>query len=102
MATYSTYYQSAPLSIPGKAPAVTPYYPVQRQNYSVSPPEVASSVSTRSGMANSYSAATPYASESDSNASANGVDLHEYMQDRLSDAFDPLPLDRTMAVQAQT
>jgi len=35
-------------------------------------------------------------------SSANGVDLQEYMQDRFTGAFDPLPLDRTLAVQAQT
>jgi len=106
MATYATYYQSAPLTIPGKA-AVTPYYPVQTQAYAVSPPETAGSVTTGSGMANSYSAASSsYAGsasgEYDSNASANGIDLQEYMQDGLSNAFNPLPLDRTMVVQAQT
>jgi hypothetical protein len=37
--------------------------------------------------------------------SASGVrcvDLHEYMQDRFISTFDPLPLDRSLAVQTQT
>lgn len=53
-----------------------------------------------------YSAASSsYAGSSgeyDSTSSANGVDMQEYMQDRFTGAFDPLPLDRTLAVQAQT
>ena len=42
------------------------------------------------------------ASEYDSTSSANGVDMQEYMQDRFTGAFNPIPLDRTLAVQAQT
>lgn len=38
----------------------------------------------------------------ESHSSANGVDLHEYMQDRFSSAFDPIPLDRSLATQAQS
>lgn len=40
--------------------------------------------------------------EYDSTYSTNGVDMQDYMQDRFAGAFDPLPLDRTLAVQAQT
>ncbi|EMR67705.1 hypothetical protein MGN70_000539 [Eutypa lata] len=35
-------------------------------------------------------------------ASASGVDFNEYIQDRFADSFDPIPLDRSLAVQAQT
>ncbi|KAI0205728.1 hypothetical protein F4808DRAFT_242829 [Astrocystis sublimbata] len=38
----------------------------------------------------------------DSTASASGVDFNEYMQDRFANAFDPLPLDRSLVTQAQT
>ncbi|KAI1632270.1 hypothetical protein F4809DRAFT_628395 [Biscogniauxia mediterranea] len=34
--------------------------------------------------------------------SASGVDFNEYMQERFADTFDPIPLDRSLAVQAQT
>lgn len=55
---------------------------------------------------NSAYSASSYAGsasgEYDSTSSANGVDMQEYMQDRFNGAFDPLPLDRTLAVQAQT
>lgn len=33
--------------------------------------------------------------------SANNVDMQECMQDRLASAFDPLPLDRALAMQTQ-
>ncbi|KAI1337564.1 hypothetical protein F5Y15DRAFT_147848 [Xylariaceae sp. FL0016] len=39
---------------------------------------------------------------SDSAGSASGVDFNDYMQERFADSFDPLPLDRSLAVQAQT
>jgi len=100
-------YQTLPIAVPTK-PQPSPYYPTQHQSYSVSPPEAPESVSTGSGMNASYSAASSSYAGSQSGeyesgtSSANGVDLQEYMQDRFTGAFDPLPLDRTLAVQAQT
>ncbi|TAQ90108.1 hypothetical protein B7494_g1570 [Chlorociboria aeruginascens] len=101
---------SLPISVPQK-PQQVQYYPTQNQGYAVSPPEVAESVTT-AGMTPSYgnsaysATSSSYAGsasgEYDSTSSANGVDLQEYMQDRFAGAFDPLPLDRTLAVQAQT
>jgi hypothetical protein len=35
-------------------------------------------------------------------SSADCVDLQEYLQDRFIAAFDPIPLDHSLAVQAQT
>ncbi len=35
-------------------------------------------------------------------ASASGVDFNEYIQDRFAESFNPIPLDRSLAVQAQT
>ena len=35
-------------------------------------------------------------------ASASGLDFNEYIQDRFADSFDPIPLDRSLARQAQT
>ncbi|KAM3086472.1 hypothetical protein ACMFMG_000604 [Clarireedia jacksonii] len=111
MAYQQSYYQSStlPIPVPSKGQQV-PYYTPQNTTYGVSPPEVAESVTTGSGMTAGYGNSTYTASsyagsasgDYDSTASANGVDLQEYMQDRFSGAFDPLPLDRTLAVQAQT
>jgi len=110
MAYQQSYYQttSLPIAVPHKQQQ---YYTPQNHGYAVSPPEVAESVTTGSGMAPSYgnsqysatsSSYAGSASEYDSTSSANGVDMQEYMQDRFTGAFDPLPLDRTLAVQAQT
>jgi len=109
---YQTSYQTAlPIAVPSK-PQYASYYPQQHQGYSVSPPEVAESVTSGSGVTPSYghsgysAASSSYAGSQsgdyDSTSSANGVDMQEYMQDRFTGAFDPLPLDRTLAVQAQT
>jgi len=106
-----SYYQSSPIAVPSK-PQYASYYPPQSQGYSVSPPEPAESVSSSTGLTQSYghsgysAASSSYAGsqsgEYDSTSSANGVDMQEYMQDRFTGAFDPIPLDRTLAVQAQT
>jgi len=108
-----SYYQttSLPIAVPSK-PQHSQYYTHQSHGYAVSPPEVAESVTTGSGITPSYgnsaysATSSSYAGsasgEYDSTSSANGVDLQEYMQDRFAGAFDPLPLDRTLAVQAQT
>jgi hypothetical protein len=116
MAYQQSYYQASyqtalPIAVPSK-PQYASYYPQQHQGYSVSPPEVAESVTSGSGMTPSYghsgysAASSSYAGsqsgEYDSASSASGVDMQEYMQDRFTGAFDPLPLDRTLAVQAQT
>ena len=101
-------YANIPISY--SKPAVLPvsYYTASKSLYASSPPEAAESVTTGSGMNSAYSAtSSSYAGSSsgdyDSNSSgANGVDLHEYMQDRFSVAFDPLPLDRSLATQTQT
>jgi hypothetical protein len=110
MAYQQSYYQTntLPISVPSKSQHAQYYN--QNQGYSVSPPEVAESVTTGSSMTPAYGnsaySASSYAGsasgEYDSTSSANGVDMQEYMQDRFNGAFDPLPLDRTLAVQAQT
>ncbi|KAK3718057.1 hypothetical protein LTR37_005483 [Vermiconidia calcicola] len=106
----TSYYQyqptgSLPVNVPsGKQPQV------QRHNrnssgysqYSVSPPERPESVST-SGAGVYSSASSQYAgSEYDSASSgATSVDLLDYMNDRLSQAYNPVPLDRNVVKQAQ-
>lgn len=112
MAYQQSYYPSyqttsLPITVPAKQ---QPYYTTpQTYGYAVSPPEVAESVTTGTGTYgnSAYSAtSSSYAGSAsgyeDSTSSANGVDMQEYMQDRFAGAFDPLPLDRTLAMQAQT
>ncbi|KAF7546700.1 hypothetical protein G7Z17_g8251 [Cylindrodendrum hubeiense] len=103
------HYSSVAYSMPMAVPAKGSQYPAYSQ-YSVSPPECEDSVSSASGIPSysngGYSAtsngyAAGYA-DYDSTASTSGVDFQEYMQDRFANSFDPIPLDRSMAMQAQT
>ena len=110
---YHTTGYSMPIHVPGKGNQ----YPAYSQ-YSMSPPECDDSVSSVSGVPSyshtgfSSASATSYlpgsavsssiGAEFDSVGSASGVDFQDYMQDRFSHSFNPIPLDRSMAVQAQT
>ena len=116
MTTTSPYYQyqyqptgSLPVNVPGKQPQqpYAPYAPRHNRNssgysqYSASPPERPESVST-SGAGLYSSASSQYAgSEYDSSSGATSVDLLDYMNDRLSRTYDPTPLDKNLAKQAQ-
>lgn len=86
-------------------------YDYNNSAYSVSPPEIDESVSSGTGPSYSqpsgYSVAnSSYAGSNsgdfESTGSASGVDFNEYMQERFAQTFDPIPLDRNIAVQAQT
>ncbi|KAJ9149783.1 Biogenesis of lysosome-related organelles complex 1 subunit KXD1 [Pleurostoma richardsiae] len=107
---YSTQYYSGTLPMPVPTKDQYPNYYQTDSTYSVSPPEGDASVSSGSGVpsySNSgYSATASYAGSShgdyDSAGSASGVDFNEYMHDRFAESFNPLPLDKAMAVQAQT
>lgn len=98
-------FPSVPLTVPGKSPYYTP--PARTPIYSrvsMSPPEASSSVNTSavpSLTSSTYggSAASDYDS---SHGGSSGVDLIEMLNDRLSNAVDPIPLDRSLAKQAQT
>ncbi|KAI9746036.1 MAG: hypothetical protein M1818_000717 [Claussenomyces sp. TS43310] len=112
-ATVPQYYQTSG-SLPMAVPAKSQYYsyaPATRGAYAVSPTDGADSVtgsSRNSGYNSGYSAtSSSYAGSASgdydsSSSSANGVDLQDYMQDRFSTAFDPVPLDRSLVTQAQT
>ena len=109
----TAYYQyqpttSLPVTIPGKQPQQTL---VSRHNrnlsaysqLSASPPERPESISTSSGAGLYSSASSNYAgSEYESSTTgATSVDLLDYMNDRLSQAYNPIPLDRNLVKQAQ-
>lgn len=108
------YYQgyTEPLPVPtgtvgGKEAAYNAYYNTGGSAYSVSPPEadpsvVSSGVGYSSTGGGTYSYAGSTSGDYDSNSSAAGIDFNEYMQDRFAESFDPIPLDRSVARQAQT
>lgn len=107
--TISTTTMSGPFqtsALPMAVPSKATQYPTYSQ-YSGSPPECEETMSAASGVPSGYSATSAgYVGSSsgdyESTGSASGVDFQEYMQDRFSNSFDPIPLDRSMAVQAQT
>ena len=107
-ATQTLYQVTTPqasLSMQGKSPACYPR-PAQPALYSrpvLSPPSVGSSVNTSavpSLTSGSYAGSAVGENEA-THSSAHGVDLIDMMTDRLGIAIDPLPLDRSLARQAQ-
>ncbi|KAI0837253.1 hypothetical protein F5Y06DRAFT_297582 [Hypoxylon sp. FL0890] len=117
MASYSTqYYTSSAVPIPSKAEQYHQYYQSGGSTYSASPSEdeqrerdasVTSGIPSYGSSTNAASYATSYASGdycdgSQSGASVSGVDFNDYMQNRFDESFDPIPLDRSLARQAQT
>ncbi|KAJ4312066.1 hypothetical protein N0V94_007631 [Neodidymelliopsis sp. IMI 364377] len=110
MSTTHAYYPSYPsASYPISVPQKPGYYYPPQQHYgriSASPPEAPDSTTT-SGVpsyevfANSSHYAGSH-SDYDSSSGAASVDLLDYMGNRLNGSFDPLPLDRSLAKQAQT
>ncbi|TPX08884.1 uncharacterized protein E0L32_009702 [Thyridium curvatum] len=108
--TYASQYYAGtlPMPVPSKDEYAA-YYQGGHDAYSVSPPE-SENVSSASGVASysspGYSATASYAGSShgdyDTAASASGIDLNEYMQERFAETFDPQQLDRCVALQAQT
>ncbi|KAL7624592.1 hypothetical protein AAE478_006159 [Parahypoxylon ruwenzoriense] len=118
MASYDAQYYGAAsaMPIPSKEEQYQQYYQGSGSNYSVSPPEddqrerdasVTSGVPSYGNSSNAASYATSYASGdycdgTQSGASASGIDFNDYMQNRFDETFDPIPLDRSLARQAQT
>lgn len=108
---YSYPTASAPINMPQQKAGYPAYPTYQTGPYgrvSVSPPEAPESITTGSGVT-SYdpsAASSSYAgSASEYDTSSTGqssVDLLDYMNDRLSTAFNPMPLDRSLAQQTQT
>ncbi|KAI4185301.1 MAG: hypothetical protein L6R41_004215 [Letrouitia leprolyta] len=95
---------AAPVSVPGKSPQNLPMHQAQYSRVGVSPPQAGSSANTSavpSLTSGSYAGSTAGDYENASGG-VSGVDLVELMNDRLSTAVDPIPLDRSLARQAQT
>lgn len=108
--TSHMYTSTLPMAVPGKDEYAGYYhgYQIGHNSYSVSPPE-SENVSSASGSASygqpGYSTTASYAGsmqgDYDSSLSANNVDFNDYMQDRFNETFDPIPLDKSVAMQAQ-
>ena len=105
MPTTQTRYQaptySRPVAMPGKQASKLPVaYPAPYGRVAASPPQRGSSANT--------SAVPSLTSDSGSNSSdcgdggSSGVDLVELLNDKLSTTVSPMPLDRSLARQAQT
>ncbi|KAJ5494085.1 domain KxDL [Penicillium fimorum] len=103
MATQRHYYQPAAYPYhhaPSKAPASASLYPISR--VSGSPPDF-SDASTTAGSRSSGGLTFSSVGEYESSfASYSGVDVVDVLSDRMQDAFDPIPLDKGLARQAQT
>ncbi|KAJ5808408.1 hypothetical protein N7474_009677 [Penicillium riverlandense] len=103
MAAPRHYYQPSamPINVPSKAPAPAGMYPVSRIHGS--PPDLSDTStvadSRTSGGLTFSSASGDYDSSS---AGYSGVDVVDVLNDRMQDAYDPMPLDRGIARQAQT
>lgn len=85
----------------------SPYYPypqVPHSRMSSSPPEISDSGTSGgpsydpSATASSYAAS---ASDYEASNSTASVDLLEFMHNRLQDSYNPMPMDRSLAQQAQ-
>ncbi|KAH0556216.1 hypothetical protein GP486_005854 [Trichoglossum hirsutum] len=110
MSSNQAYYATSPLPInmASKSPYYTAHHHQQYQHGTLSPPEAPASATT-SGVP-SYSNSTSssdYAASAtgeydSSSPAAGGVDFAALLSDRLTSAFDPIPLDRNLATQAQT
>ncbi|PSN64697.1 hypothetical protein BS50DRAFT_498049 [Corynespora cassiicola Philippines] len=106
---YSAYPASLPINMPQK-PGY--YYPPQQPTYNRvagSPPSAPESVSTNgvasyapSATSSSYAGSASDYDASSSSGTGASVDLMEYMGERVNGSFDPTPLDRSLAKQAQT
>ena len=107
MPVTGTLYQPAVPSLPVSVPRKAQYYPpppVAPASYSriaTSPPSAGSSV--RTSAVPSLTSGSYAGSHSDVyESTAPAVDLMDMMTDRLSSAVNPLPMDKSIARQAQT
>ncbi|KAL4897227.1 hypothetical protein BDV59DRAFT_86565 [Aspergillus ambiguus] len=102
MATHHYQAPSLPLNVPSKAPASAGLYPISR--VPGSPPEISDSSTTagsRTSAGFSYGSGSLSGDYESSSTSMSGVDVVDVLSDRMQNAFDPTPLDKGLAMQAQ-
>lgn len=102
MATH--HYQSPvlPMNVPSKTPGPANLYPISR--VSGSPPDLSDASTTtgsRTSAGFSYSTGSAGGDYESSTGSFSSVDVVDVLNDRLQNAFDPTPLDKGLAMQAQ-
>lgn len=109
MATTQARYQITTPSLPLKMPGKSPYYtsvakPAPYTRATISPPSAGSSVNTSAvpSLTSGSYAGSASGDHDSSDSGAHGVDLIDMMSTRLGNAVNPLPLDRSLARQAQT
>lgn len=105
MATQRHYYQPSAyhVNMPSKAPVPASMYHISR--IPGSPPDY-SDASTTAGSRTSggltFSSAGASGDYESSSTSYSGVDVVDILSDRMQDTYDPTPLDKGLAKQAQT
>lgn len=102
MATYHYQAPSLPLNVPSKAPASAGLYPISR--VPGSPPDISDGSTTagsRTSAGFSYGSGSLSGDYESSSTSMSGVDVVDVLSDRMQNAFDPTPLDKGLAMQAQ-
>ncbi|PYI15479.1 hypothetical protein BO86DRAFT_453740 [Aspergillus japonicus CBS 114.51] len=102
MATHHYQSPALPINVPSKAPAPASLYPVGR--VSGSPPDISDASTTagsRTSAGFSYASGSIGGDYDSSSASYSGVDVVDVLNDRMQDVFDPTPLDKGLAMQAQ-
>lgn len=104
MATHQYYQPSMAMNMPSKAPAPPGLYPVGR--VAVQPADFSDSSTTGGSRTTGYSGTTSSYSGSISgdyeSSTMSGVDVVDMLNERVHSSFDPMPLDRGLATQAQT
>ncbi|KAI9374283.1 hypothetical protein BJX61DRAFT_317731 [Aspergillus egyptiacus] len=102
MTTHHYQPHSLPVDVPSKAPGPANLYPISR--VSGSPPELSDASTTtgsRTSGAFSYGTGSISGDYESSSGSFSSVDVVDILNDRLQNAFDPTPLDKGLAMQAQ-
>ncbi|RAL01802.1 KxDL motif-containing protein [Aspergillus ibericus CBS 121593] len=102
MATHHYQSPALPINVPSKAPAPASLYPISR--VAGSPPEITDTSTTagsRTSAGFSYGSGSLSGDYESSSVSYSGVDVVDILNDRMQDVFDPTPLDKGLALQAQ-
>ncbi|PYI10275.1 hypothetical protein BO78DRAFT_394379 [Aspergillus sclerotiicarbonarius CBS 121057] len=102
MATHHYQSPALPINVPSKAPAPASLYPISR--VAGSPPEISDTSTTagsRTSAGFSYGSGSISGDYESSSVSYSGVDVVDILNDRMQDVFDPTPLDKGLAMQAQ-
>lgn len=106
MAATQTYSNATSLPIDMSSKSRLAPSPAAYRHISLSPPEVAESITTSGGSSAvpsfSNSATSSNYDDNSSHGGTSSIDLMELLNDRLTGSFDPIPLDRGLATQAQT